>query len=103
VQVAKCDSLEWNKGRLNHGYQLIGVRNDDGVYEHWRFHDVIDLIAAYAQPEYLNVEMEYNDELRSDNFDQLEAMKAAKLVEADEKKKEAIERKKAAELRKLNI
>jgi hypothetical protein len=53
------------------------------------FHDVIDLIAAYAQPEYLNVEMEYNDELRSDNFDQLEAMKAAKLVEADEKKKQS--------------
>jgi hypothetical protein len=45
------------------------VRNDDGEYEHWRFHDVIDLIAAYSQPEYLKVEMEYNEELRSDNFD----------------------------------
>jgi hypothetical protein len=65
---------------------LIGVRNNDGEYEHWWFHDAIDLIAAYAQPEYLKVEMEYNDELRPDNFDRLEAMKAAKLVEADEKK-----------------
>jgi hypothetical protein len=26
MQVAKCDSLEWNKGRLNHGYHLIGVQ-----------------------------------------------------------------------------
>jgi hypothetical protein len=58
-------------------------------YEHWRFHDVIDLIAGYAQPEYLKVKMEYNDELRSDNFDRLEAMKAAKLVEADEKRKQS--------------
>jgi hypothetical protein len=78
VQVAKCDSLEWNKGRLDHCYHLIGVRNGDSEYEHWPFHDVIDLIGAYAQPEYLKVKMEYNDELRSDNFDRLEAIKAAK-------------------------
>jgi hypothetical protein len=101
--VAKCDTLEWKSGHHERGYQLIAVRDDSSEFEHWRFNDAIDLIAAYEQPAYLNVEMEYSDELRSDNFDLMEGIKSARLVAADKKKKAAVEWKKAAELRKLNI
>jgi hypothetical protein len=65
-----------------------------------RFHDTIDLITAYEQRAYLNAEMEYSDELRLDNFDQMEGIKAARLVAVDKKKKAAVKCKKAAELRK---
>jgi hypothetical protein len=54
--VAKCDTLEWKSGHHERGYQLIGVRDNSSEYEHWRFYDAIDLIAAYEQPAYLNVD-----------------------------------------------
>jgi hypothetical protein len=74
-------------GQHERGYHLIGIRDNSSEYQHWRFHDTIDLITTYEQPAYLNVEMEYSDELRSDNSDRMEGIKAARLVAAVEKKK----------------
>lgn len=101
--VAKCLELEWRSGRHEYGYHLIGVRDSDGVSDYWRFHEVVDLIAAYDQPAYLNVTIEYNEEERAANFGRVEEILIARMAAAEEKKKQAAQRKQAAELRKLKI
>jgi hypothetical protein len=72
--VAKSDELQWRSDRHEYGYNLIGVRASDGVSDHWRFHEVVDLIAAYPQPANLNVGLEHNQEERDANFVRIESI-----------------------------
>jgi hypothetical protein len=97
VVVVKSDALQWRSARHEYGYNLIGVWASDGVSDHWRFHDVVDLIAAYPQPANLNFGMEHNGEKRDANFVRIEEICPARLAAAAEKKQQQIERKRAAQ------
>jgi hypothetical protein len=92
--VAKSDELQWRSAHHEYGYNLIGVRASDGVSDHWRFHEVVDLIAAYPQLENLNVGMEHNEEERDANFVRIESICNERLEVAAARKKEQIEKKK---------
>jgi hypothetical protein len=92
--VARSDTMEFQGGRSGMGYCLIGRSERDGRMVSYPINEVIDLISEYVQPTDLNVEMVINFEKRAANIAKLK-------LEMEEKKAKAVEKKKAAELKKL--
>jgi hypothetical protein len=81
------------------------LKDGDGGEESWRFHNVIDKIVKYQQPATLNVEIQYDNELREKNFERMDAIKEAKKAVAEKTeiscgKKESGRGKKNNELKK---
>jgi hypothetical protein len=95
--VARSDTMEWQRaGRsVGGGWALIGRSDNDGRMQPYPLNEVIDLIAEHVQRTELNVEVVLDFAKRATNIERLKTI-------MEEKKAQAVERKKAAELRKLN-
>jgi hypothetical protein len=94
LMVARSDMMEWQGGRSGSGWSLIGKSDRDGQMQLYIPNKVIDLIAEHVQPIELNVELVINGEKRAKNTERLKII-------MEEKKTQAVEKRKSAELRKL--
>jgi hypothetical protein len=94
LMVARSDTMEWQGGRSGSGWLLIGRSDRDGRMQSYIINKVIDLIAKHVQPTELNVEVVIDVEKRAKNIERLKII-------MEEKKTQAVEKRKAAELRKL--
>jgi hypothetical protein len=93
--MARSDEMEWQRGgRIVGGWSLIGRSDSDGRMQPYSLNEVIDLIAERVQRTELNVEVVLDHEKRGKNIEHLKNV-------LEEKKALAVEKKKAAELRKL--
>jgi hypothetical protein len=94
LMVARSDTMEWQGGRSGSGWLLIGRSDRDGRMQSYILNKVIDLIAEHVRPIELNVEVIIDVEKRAKNIERLK-------IRMEEKKTQAVEKRKTAELRKV--